>query len=98
MITYKERESLSTNYLLENGFAGYDCNGNPFKIGDSVEVIKEEKLRENNSRWQYCSNGKKGKVVKGIGYFANWVASIKFTNETGEENTAGCTDFYLLKV
>lgn len=72
-------------------FAGWDCEGEELRKGDSVEVVIEEKNgRCQQPEYDYCSKGKRGTIVR---HFSGWIVSVQFL-----EKKIGCADINLKKV
>jgi hypothetical protein len=96
MLTDEKRKDLSARDLIDHNAIGYDCDGNFLKIGNTVEVIKEEVERKGNSAYEFAGVGKKGIIVKnGIGGFTNYLINIEFQKENGSKDIVGCIDYYL---
>lgn len=100
MITREQRRELSSWDFPENTL-GCDCDGKPLMPGDEFEVIKEESPREGDPTYLYCSVGKRGRIVRKIGFqrfdFINWTVIGEFPTDNGPK-TVGCTDIHLRKV
>lgn len=84
--------------LLAHSEEHYDCNAEIIKPGDEVEVATEDERRMNNPEYQFCSKGKRGKILHHIPGCNSWFVSVEFPTEEGNPKSVGCVDYNLRKV
>jgi len=93
MITIKQRSKLY--YKPDSGIIGFDCEGKEIKIGDDLEVVKAEEMRENDPKYVFCSVGKTGKASHGSSGPNDWFIGVRFP---GNSQSIGCVDCNLRKL
>ena len=73
------------------GCIGYDCDGKVIKENDLVEVLKEDDIRKNMPRYDFCSVGCRGRATKNFSFPEGWFTSVIFEGD----DKVGCLDYHL---
>ena len=84
--------------LQPNHNIRYDCEGQKIEVGNDVEVVTEDEARKNNPHYEFCSKGKKGKVLRLLHGCNSWFVEVKFPVENMKPETVGCVDYNLRKL